>query len=205
MKRLTGKSYMGFSPTFTRERSIFAAEKNILSIIRRVKRSMECVHYTSILEGIFVLNGKATEWKSRWKNRTQFSKKKASRTPGRLALLVRTWLPFHLVNAQSLWREQTISPPLPFTAFFLNFLSLALVPLSCLFLTLRFPVFDHNPLTLSAQCLPMPSLCNKAPLCLHPNPFTPANIPNSSFLFCCHLHRWCFHRPMWCMSFAKTI
>lgn len=75
---------MGFSPTVTRERSIFAAEKNIFSIIRsqelqtnrRVKRSVECVHYTSILECIFVLNGKATEWKSRWKNRTQFSKKK---------------------------------------------------------------------------------------------------------------------------------
>lgn len=186
MTRLTRKSYMGFSPTFTRERSIFAAEKNIFSIIRsqelprnrRVKRSVDCVHYISILECVFVLNGKATERKSHWKNRPS-SLKNASRTPGRLALPVRTWLPFHLLNAQ----ERANNPPLPFTAFFLNFLSLALVPLSCLLLTLPFPVSDHNPLTLSAQCLSMPSLYNKAPLCLHPDPFTPASIPNSSFLF----------------------
>lgn len=116
MTCLTRKSYMGFSPTFTRERSIFAAEKNIFSIIRsqelptnrRVKRSVDCVHYTSILECVFVLNGKATEGKSHWKNRPS-SLKNASRTPGRLALPVRTWLPFHLLNAQ----EGANNPPPP--------------------------------------------------------------------------------------------
>lgn len=114
MTRLTRKSYMGFSPTFTRERSIFAAEKNSFSIIRsqelprnrRVKRSVDCVHYISILECVFVLNGKATERKSHWKNRPS-SLKNASRTPGRLALPVRTWLPFHLLNAQ----EGANNPP----------------------------------------------------------------------------------------------
>lgn len=71
MKLLTKKSCMGFS-TFTREKPIFAAEENTfyhnqtqeLPTNRRVKRSVECVHYTSILERIFVLGGKAAEWKS---------------------------------------------------------------------------------------------------------------------------------------------
>lgn len=207
MTRLTRKSYMGFSPTFARERSIFAAEKNIFSIIRsqelprnrRVKRSVDCVHYISILECVFVLNGKATERKSHWKNRPS-SLKNASRTPGRLALPVRTWLPFHLLNAQE---GANNPPPFPSPHSFSIFSPWLWCP-SVVFFWL------------------CPSRCLTTILCQHnafPRPLSTTRlhyacilIPSlllafqivAFFFFGHHLHRWCFHSPMWCMSFAKT-